>query len=344
MKNDNTYVDLIARYLSGNLEGQDKKELFDWVEAATANKAFFDEMVSLWAVSGEYREEPFNANLSDAWTQVEQGLEHSERGKVTSAKIIRMSNRHTWWRVAAIALLFLTAGLWWMLSEEAPQMIVIQTDAKEQLEWQLPDGSTVWLNENTTISYDSVFSDRLVSLEGEAFFDVEKRDGMFFEILSGEAKTTVLGTRFNVRAYSEENHIEVTVEEGQVILANQVSKDNAVNLEAGDSGILNKSAKEVIKAEAPISNANAWITKQLIFEDITIKAAIPSLERYFDVEIKAENEAVLNCHLRIVFPEVPEIETVFTIIQEVTGDNVIFEEQNSGYLLKGEGCNDVANE
>ncbi len=345
MKEDNKYVDLIASYLSGNLKGQDKKELFDWVEAETANKAFFDEMANLWAVSAAYHEEPFNANLSDAWLQIDEQLEKSESGKAPSAKIIRIPKRLGWRWVAAVTLLFLTVSIWQILTLDIPQMVNVQTYAKEQLELDLPDGSKVWLNENTTISYDSIFSDRLILLNGEAFFDVKKQDGKFsrtfgtsFEIVSGDAKTTVLGTKFNVRAYAEEDQIEVTVEEGRVVLAEKISTKNAIQLKAGDSGILKKEEQQVMKTEVPISNANAWRTKELIFDNITLKEAIPSLERYFGIKFQTENDAILNCHVKSDFHNSPELKVVISTIQAMMSDKVIFEEQNSGYLLKGEGC------
>ena len=68
MKDEIKYSNLIAKYLSGSLGKSEKKELFDWVGQHKANQAFFDEMVQLWNVSNDIREEPFNANTSDAWS------------------------------------------------------------------------------------------------------------------------------------------------------------------------------------------------------------------------------------------------------------------------------------
>lgn len=338
MRDEAKYANLIAKYLSGNLGSSQKKELFDWVGQHKANQAFFDEMVNLWSASKNVREEPFNANISDAWTKIDSKLDDSKTGNPTSVKIIKMSNRQRWWQVAAIGMLLMAVG-WWFLNQNQTELTVIQTIANEQFEIELPDGSKVWLNKNTKLSYDSDFSERLVYLEGEAFFDVEKLDKKLFEIVSGEAKTRVLGTAFNVRAYPTEDLIEVTVEHGLVAFSEEKRAESEVKLQKGQSGIFYKDNQKIEKSTTPISNATAWKTKRLDFEDTLLKNAIPALERFFQTNIEVENSAILNCHFTSNFPPETDILTVLQVVEMMTLENVKFEAQNGGYLLRGKGCN-----
>lgn len=332
MREEAKYANLIAKYLSGNLGGSEQKDLFDWVGQNETNRAFFDESVHLWSVAGENREEPFNANISEAWKRTESKLDNP-----TSAKIVRISSRNRWRQAAAIILLLMVAG-WWFLTQNQTQLAVIETIANEQFEVELPDGSMVWLNENTKLSYDSEFSERTVFLEGEAFFDVENLDKKLFEIKIGDAKTTVLGTAFNVRAYPTEDLIEVTVEHGIVELSEADSESSKIQLKEGDSGIFDKKTQEIEQSEEPVSNAFAWKTKRLSFKNTLIKNAIPALERYFGTIISVENSAILNCHFTSEFPPETEIENVLEVMEVMTGENVKFETQNGGYRLTGEGC------
>jgi ferric-dicitrate binding protein FerR (iron transport regulator) len=337
VKNEIKYSNLIAKYLSGNLGKSEKKELFYWVEKHPSNQAFFDEMVQLWSASKNIREEPFNANVADAWSQIESKLDTSNNGNPSTAKIVNFSLSQSWWRVAAIGLFLIAVG-WWFLNKTT-QTTVIQTIANEQLEWKLPDGSKVWLNENTTLSYNPDFSERLVYLEGEAFFEVEKLDKKLFEIVSGDTKTTVLGTAFNLRAYPKEELIEVTVDHGLVAISDKKAENFEVKLQKGESGIFNKSIRKIEKSKTPISNAKAWKTKTLEFDDTELKNAIPALERFFETNIEVENSAILNCHFTSTFPPKTDILTVLKVMEAMTMENVKFESQNGGYLLKGEGCN-----
>jgi ferric-dicitrate binding protein FerR (iron transport regulator) len=172
-------------------------------------------------------------------------------------------------------------------------------------------------------------------LEGEAFFDVERVETSPFEITSGETKTTVLGTTFNVRAYPAEDKIEVTVESGKVAFAAIKQKQAPILLAEGKSGVYDKKEDAVRVEEKKIINANAWKTKRLVFDETLLKDVFESLERYFDVKIETANPMILECHYSTTFDK-PDLENILEVVTGTLGLTV--RQEGNSYLVSGKGC------
>ncbi|MFN7119536.1 MAG: FecR family protein [Saprospiraceae bacterium] len=338
------YTDLIAKYLSGNMSATERESLWTWIEADTENRQFFDQMVQLWGMSGDYEEAAYPADTAQAWSKLEGRLFGGAVATATevpqpSNKIVRLSIKRAWMAAAAVILLTISVGIWLYQNpfSTGNQVIVYETKAQERRMIELPDHSKVWLNENTRLSFDTVFTERVVILEGEAFFDVEHLDGKPFTIVSGEAETRVLGTTFNVRAYPSEAKVEVTVETGKVALQDKKNTQKKVLLEAGKSGFFDKQTQEVKEVEQAISNADAWKTQRLDFDDTPIEEVVQALERYFDIEMTIENEAIMNCRYSITQPyDTPSLPEVIDGLEFVL--NLQIEKQDSVYIIRGEGC------
>lgn len=351
MNHIDKYSELTAKYLAGETTPVEEKELFAWTEANEANQKFFEQWVETWSLTESASASPFEADVASAWDKFDAALEKqasiSQPPKPSAAKtpnhsgpqtvkIIPLSKMVWRWSVAAAILILAGIGFWWLRQQPAPpQLVEIQTFDKEKKEILLPDSSYVWLNENSKLVFDQKFEQRQVTLEGEAFFDVKRLERRPFEILSGEAKTTVLGTSFNVRAYPAEDKIEVTVKTGKVALAVTKQHQKSVLLEAGESGIFDKNEEKVVVAEEKISNADAWKTSRLDFNEALMKDVIVALERYFDVEIEVSDDVILECHLTANFsePALPEALEVISF-----GLGLKWKETSGKFVLSGAGC------
>lgn len=337
------YEELIASYLSGEINRPDKEKLLAWVEETKENRAFFDEMAQLWKLAENF-DVPYEANTEAAWNAVEKKLD----AQIVSSLTPEQPTPHpmlkpVWGRITRIAAVGLVAILaaWWIFQktpEPVTTLQIVQTQSGEQKEVLLPDGSRIWLNENTQLSYDANFEVRQVQLEGEAFFDVERMEDSPFEVVSGSTHTLVLGTSFNVRAYPTEEQVEVTVETGKVKFSEHTESDEqAVVLPAGTSGIYKKPSKELVKTETKLDNALSWRTQRLEFEDSPMRKVISDIERYFDVDIRIENESILYCPYTGDFSK-PDLSSILEAISFALND-ARFEKQPDGtYILIGEGC------
>ena len=192
----------------------------------------------------------------------------------------------------------------------------------------LSDGTTVWLNAGSRLSYPDVFtgSKRVVSLEGEAFFDVAKNEGMPFFVHAGKITVKVLGTRFDVKAYRDDAGVTTTLISGkvQVMMDGEPDKRivlspsekltvmNAVPVGAAvDRGnALHYSVQGVQKAEDSLPEA-AWIENRLVINNEAFGDVARELERRYDVEIEFASEKLEHEHLSGIF----EKETIGQVLE-----------------------------
>ncbi|HFA49099.1 MAG TPA: DUF4974 domain-containing protein [Bacteroidetes bacterium] len=349
MKEFDKYSVLIGKFFAGEASLAEKEDLFAWTKKDPANRAFFEETEQVWKMVDGAETTPFEADMDSAWAKIDAAVDTPEYGSQPtalqvengtagrSAKVVPLPKRMMRWSIAAAVLALLGLGLWWAnrSAPQQPAFVEIQTLENEKKEITLPDSSHVWMNENSKIAYDQHFAKRKINLEGEAFFEVERMEESPFEIRSGEATTTVLGTSFNVRAYPKEEKIEVTVKTGKVALAVTKKEASAVILPAGTSGIVYKKEKKVEKVEAKSANADAWKTLRLDFDETPMKEVVLTLERYFGKEIKVANKAMLNCPYTSTFDQ-PDLDGILSVIGGSLGFEAV--EKNGGYIIEGGSC------
>ncbi|MCB0638256.1 MAG: FecR domain-containing protein [Lewinella sp.] len=338
---ENIHVEeLIAAYLSGNLSARERDQLMAWVAEHPDHQTFFDKAVSLWSATEQYDAPDFSAGKSRSWTAIEARLDAADSGASPAPPEARIRTlRFRPWAVAAAATLLLAASLWiWMQQASGPTEVFLTTAAGERIEQRLPDGSQVWLNENSELTYTSSDTDRQLTLSGEAFFEVATDSLRPFTIKAGEALTTVLGTSFNLRAYPGEETVEVTVATGRVALTVSERKEaTPIELTPGETGVVRRASEEVTTAEAPRANAAAWKSGQLRFEAIPLPEVTLELERYFGRTFTFSNDDLLGCKFYGSFdrPSLEEVLATLAFSLELEID-----ESGDTVLLSGTGCPD----
>jgi ferric-dicitrate binding protein FerR (iron transport regulator) len=211
----------------------------------------------------------------------------------------------------------------------------------------LSDGTRVWLNAGSKLTYPSVFPHdrREVKLEGEAYFEVAKGSKAPFSVHAGKITVGVLGTSFNVKAYNDDKNIETTLITGKVqvtldnepekpILLSPHEKLTIVNeVEAvREEKRTGRQAPEPEKAynalryqvqTLPHSNGNgfvetAWLDNKLVINDESFANVAHMLERKYDVIIHFDDEHLMQEHISGVF-EKESIEEVLHILAMTTG-------------------------
>ncbi len=160
----------------------------------------------------------------------------------------------------------------------------------------LPDSSVVWLNSGTKLSYDNNYSyqNRNLELTGQAFLQVKKDPDLPLVVTSGNLKIKVLGTRFDVNAYPDEELIKVTLESGRVELANSIDKSFNYQLVPGQMAEFNSRTNEVEVKHVDVQDYTCWKDGELIFTDASMREVIKRLERKFDLKIEVTSPNVYN--------------------------------------------------
>ncbi len=162
-----------------------------------------------------------------------------------------------------------------------------------QYQVMLPDGSKVWLNAASTLRYPTSFSDtaRLVELTGEGYFEIQalaraSKTRIPFRVKVGDMVVEVLGTHFNIMAYSDEQAARTTLLEGSV----RVSQHNAgQTLRPGEQAIVTSSQNIHVIKEVDVSEVTAWKNGIFQFNRTGLRAAMRQLARWYDVEVVYES-------------------------------------------------------
>lgn len=205
---------------------------------------------------------------------------------------------------------------------------IILTDAgQKNVRVDLPDGSTAYLNRNSSITYPDKFDSqsRTVKLEGEAYFDIESDNTRPFTVNAGDADVTVLGTSFNVNTGN--NRVEVLVTSGEVLLKSHAGEES-VTLEQGDLGLLSDQAASKRLNNDP--NYLSWKTELLVFEGDSLGKVIKDLKRVHNINIETENNEIRNLRVTSVFDNQSH-ETIIRII--CTTFNLEYYKEGDKYIL-----------
>ena len=200
----------------------------------------------------------------------------------------------------------------------------------------LPDGSSVWLNKESKLQYPDSFSEnrREVSLTGEAYFDIKPDISRPFIIHSGEIKTTVLGTAFNIRAFPEEASVVVTVTHGRVRVED--NNRNEKVLTDRQQLLINVTGKQVIQQQVADNTDTEWKDEDFILDNITFAEARKLIQDRYGVEIVFQNDALKSCRFTSTFLKDASLNQILTTICIV--NRATFEIEGNTISIKGEGC------
>ncbi|WP_308573125.1 FecR family protein [uncultured Sanguibacteroides sp.] len=194
----------------------------------------------------------------------------------------------------------------------------------------LPDKTTVWLNSETEISFPTRFDKdkRVVSLKGEAFFSVAKDSTAPFIVKTTNNLTVkVLGTKFNVQAYTDENTIETTLNEGSVLVSNG---QQSIQLKPNQQAVYHTTNRTLNSREVNADYISSWREGKFIFENETLESIMNKLSRWYDIRLFYANESVKNFHFTGDLERYDDFNEVLKMLEKATnihfninGKNVI---------------------
>lgn len=271
-------IERLEEELSGTISSEDKQALEAWKEETSSNRRFYEAFTrphltpQIDALGEEMRE--------SILTEVNRRIEAASR-------------RTLWLRIATVAasIALLLAGTHFLSYREGyrhvnSQQVRLSNPLGMQSSVVLSDGTRVVLNAGTTLAYPSAFvsGNREVEVCGEAFFEVAPDKKRPFIVTAEHVKIRVMGTKFNVKAYKEENAIEVTLTEGKVGVG--LGKTSEwIYLSPRQQVSFDKSLRRFSRKLVDPHYYTSWKEDKFYFESVTFQEIATRLERRFNVRI-----------------------------------------------------------
>lgn len=261
METEKDYIDRIEDELMNLSLSKDQQELKEWDEKCSDRNQFYMLLTQIGV----------SADVTAMGEELKEEI-HTQ----INLRIQRVSRRFLWLKIAAIAA-----------------SVALLLGMKSSL--ILPDGTKVIMNAGATLSYPTAFvsKNREVQVSGEAFFEVAHDTQHPFIVKSENLNICVLGTKFNVKAYKEEDNIEVTLMEGRVgVNLNTYDRRNMVYLKPGQQLLFDKTRLSFCKQSVNLNNYISWKDGKYYFNSLTFVEIAMQLERNFNVHINIESSVL----------------------------------------------------
>lgn len=281
-KQQEYYDELITGYLNRSLTPEQEKELSRWVAANESHKKHYYEMTELWLSS--YDKQHKNRRKNEAVYR-----RFAEQAGFRKQKYLFLRE---YTRIAAALLVgvFLgTTGLYLFnqsnRQDEQAMIRTIEVPLGSRSRLQLEDGTIVWLNAGSKFSCQSGFSqkNRQVILEGEGYFEVARNEKLPFIVNAKEIDVKVLGTKFNVKAYSDDQEIAVTLAEGSVNMIDKAAPANSVIMVPQQQAVYNRLTGKTEVRKVSTDAICQWTTGAHFFNEVSFEEIAGQLAKAFDV-------------------------------------------------------------
>jgi ferric-dicitrate binding protein FerR (iron transport regulator) len=295
MKNEKRNIndELLARWLNGNLTNDERQELEEWSKADDDHSKTLKDMQRI-EDDIELLKQMEAVDSKSALHKVKSRMVHASSGLTAFFK--------HWQRVAAVILIPLLAyNMYQIVSNQTrtPELAAItwneiSTPPGLRSEFQLPDGSTVWLNANTRLKYPLNFAkdQRLVELEGEALFDVKSNPQRPFVVDAGAIQVEAIGTTFNVMAYRDAEQIQTALIEGKVNLYSKHGNEleQRATLLPGQLGVYHAASKHLQCKDENLDKYIAWREGTLLFRNDSMEDVLAKIGRWYNVNFELMDE------------------------------------------------------
>lgn len=306
-------INLIIRCLGKTATEEEKKELLSWINQNEENERFYFMFKDLFDAGN--------------WDKLKQEAETRRLWKELSFKILEkpavaIKPKSQWYlgilKYAAVFIIGVMSILVFK-HEDKPLSVIsknqVVTGIGERTQLVLPDGTRVWVNSCSSVSYNTDYGNgsRNIYLTGEALFKVSKNSKLPFIVHSDDVKIKALGTTFNVSAYSNDNELSAVLIEGSISFEKMGFKDPTV-IKPGEKVALNKSKNEVKIEKVKPELYAAWSTGETRFEHLQLSEIIKRLERTYNIHIVLENERIQEMYFTGAFKNYESLDQILKVI------------------------------
>lgn len=262
-----------------------------------------------------------------------------------AAPVFRQRGISSAWKCISLAASFgllialSTMAYLYKIKDPAVSFIKVTAATGSQTHVFLPDGTQVWLNEEASLSYPPLFSgsQRVVELNGEAIFDVQKDEHHPFIVRMDGMHVKVLGTLFNLYHDAVADQIETTLLEGRVALfkeSNTTDRPDLI-LHPDQQAVFDKKSGEIVCQAVQAPLYTAWKDRRFIFEKTTLEEIMKTLERAFRIKIHIQSPSLKKKRLTASFTHQESLDEILSVLQ-VTARYHYYKKEKTVYLLEND--------
>lgn len=287
---------VLDKYIRGEATQEERNQVVEWMDA---DEEHVREVMAL-------------RKLHDVllMNQVEEVIDCAE-------KPMRhyVSWRKLFWEVSKVAaLLLLVLGIQFLMKKEDMGSQNLYVPAGQRAELTLPDGSKVWLNSRTRLTYPLTFAKtREVELDGEAYFTVARNEGRNFVVKTQGMEVRVLGTEFNVKAYAGADEMQVDLLKGSVELGGNALGGTSCRMLPKER--IRIAGGKLEKSRIDDYDYFKWTEGLICFHEEPVSSIIKKLELYYNIHIVVNKKDFLNELYSGKFRTEDGVEQVLRILQ-----------------------------
>jgi len=308
MKEEEMDSELLYRFFEGLTTDDENIFVREWFEASSQNQERFFRERKLFDALILLPEEPEEISYDNL---------SSDNGndEVKSGKRILFG---TFMKVAAVVAILLMSGILYMQIRNANEdfgMQAINVPAGQYVNLALPDGTQIWLNARTKIEYPVMFNknQRIVKLDGQAYFEVAHNEDAPFVVETSKGNITVLGTKFDVMAYSGEDSFETTLMDGKVNVNLTSDPAQSLTLNPDTRAYLKDGKLEL--GHIDDYDVYRWKEGLICFNNASFEDIMRDFEKIYGVKINIENARVGKYLYTGKFRFVDGIDYAFRVLQ-----------------------------
>ncbi|WP_372934181.1 FecR family protein [Mariniphaga sediminis] len=278
--------DLFPHYFKNELNKEERQKVEEWREASDENRQLFNDTFNVWE-GMEHLQSMKKYNSEKALITVNRKIE-----TIKSPNLFTLLQK-----IAAVLILpLIITTLYFATKSPTSQMpetewYTIKTPPGSRSEFLLPDGTKVYMNSKTTLSYPVAFNNatRDVKLKGEAYFEVAENKEQPFIVNTGKINIEVTGTEFKVSNYPEEHLTEIVLASGSINLFQGVysnEKEIIHSMLPGEKASFWSNENKLYLDNVDVEKYISWKEGVLMFRDDSMSEVVRRLNRWFNVDIK----------------------------------------------------------
>jgi len=278
----------LVDHLYTGSELSDEPELDQWYKSSEENKLAYENYRRIWLGCTELAQRrSFNAEI--AWTNVNKKI------STRTAKIHTLHNiAYAAIGMAASLLVIFGLAFYTNVFSVKDETIQLSTRLGSRSSVVLPDGTSVTLNAGTHLEYsfDNINKIRDVKFNGQGYFEVAKSKNPFIIHIPNGLKLKVLGTKFSLTAYSEDETIKTTLVEGKVELNSPDNK--TLSLIPGQIATYDNRTRDLYYTNGLVYQNLGWLDNKLYLDNTSLQEVCTTLERWYDVKIVIKKDGLGN--------------------------------------------------